>query len=248
MLVLLWASPGLELTHAQDTGRETEIEREVIGRSVEDRPIAAYRIGDAERVVALIGGIHTGAEEESVHIVEELRDYFAEHPDQLPRGLGLVFVPNANPDGYEHGTRVNARGVDLNRNWPTEDWQAEAYHGDRRVDAGDEPLSEAETRALYEFLVDLQPHFVLSYHGYAALLEDNDAGAAEPLTRAYAEAAGYRHIREWPYYPITGEFINAMAEEGIAAADVELEQHDQEAFQRNLQGLLRVLELVAGGE
>ena len=221
-------------------------DRAVIGSSYEGRPIEAHTLGTGSTVIAVIGGIHTGPEEESVHIVEALLAHFRGNEAQIPDTISLVFVPNANPDGYERGTRVNARGVDLNRNWPTEDWQPAAVHGDRVVDAGSRPLSEPESAALYDYLLEVGPLYVLSYHAYAALIENNGFGVSGSLSEAYAQASDLEHIDEWPYYPITGEFIVAMAEAGIAAADVELERDDPGAFDRHLAGLRAVIERAAG--
>ena len=236
--VLLLALPVAAAIAAPNAGTR-------IGSSVEERPIEAHTVGSGSSVIALIGGIHTGPEAESVHIVEALLAHFRENETQIPEAVSLVFVPKANPDGYERGTRVNARGVDLNRNWPTEDWQPEAVHGDHTVDAGSRPLSEPETAALYEYLLELRPLYVLSYHAYAALIENNGIEASERLSEAYAQATGLEHIDEWPYYPITGEFIVAMAEAGIAAADVELERGDRRGFQRHLAGVRAVMEHAA---
>lgn len=218
------------------------VERTTIGHSVRGRPIEAFSIGNGTSTIVLVGGIHNGAEEESVHLVRELLAHFEDHPSELPGDIQLVFVPNVNPDGYAAGTRTNARGVDLNRNWPTVDWKPVAMHGDQEVSGGTAPLSEPETRALHDLLLELDPLFVLSYHGYASLIEDNGVEAnglelAFELTAAYAAATGYEHIRDWPYYEITGQLIDAMEEEGIAAADVELALNDATPFQRNLRGL-----------
>lgn len=43
--------------------------------------------------------------------------------DFLNRGGAIVSIPILNPDGYENGTRENAHGVDLNR-----DWEVKAAH------------------------------------------------------------------------------------------------------------------------
>lgn len=216
----------------------------VIGTSVQGRPISATRIGGGAHVVAVIGGVHTGAEVESVEIVERLRDRFVDNPSLIPAGVSMVFVPKANPDGYAAGTRVNARGVDLNRNWLTEDWEPYAFHGPQIVNAGSGPLSEPETRALYDYLLDLEPAYAVSFHGYAGLIEGNDFDRTWDLTEAYARAANYVHLDEWTAYPITGQFIDSMEEAGLPAADVELQQHDPRSFERNLAGLLAVLALV----
>lgn len=59
-------------------------------------------------------------------------------------------------------------------------------------------------------------------------------GAAAGLARAYSDAAGYEHIEEWEDYTITGQMIDALAEIGLAAADVELIEDDGEDLERNL--------------
>ena len=214
---------------------------EVIGHSLQGRPITAHQVGSGPTTVMLVGGLHTGPEEEATHIVEQLLAHFEANQAPIPAELRLIFIPLVNPDGYALGTRLNAREVDLNRNWPTEDWQPTAVHGDQEVKAGEKPLSEPETRALYDFVIAIEPTFILSYHAYAALIEDNGIQLAWELAEAYALAAGLWHISEWPFYPVTGGFIEAMAEISIAAADVELARDDPDPFQRHLNGLQAVL-------
>ncbi len=235
---------GLARGVDRDTAEPAGPRQHVIGNSVEGRPLEVTEIGTGDTAIVLIGGIHTGPEVGTVYLVRELKDHFASNPGQIPPGIRLVFLPNANPDGYVHGTRLNARNVDLNRNWLTDDWEPIATHGRHQVSAGDAPLSEPETQALYHYLLDLGPHFALSYHGYVGLIEDNGAQRSWDLSSVYAVAAGYDHISDWPYYDITGQFIDSMAEAGIAAADVELVEDDPDNFSRNLAGVLAVLDLV----
>jgi hypothetical protein len=64
-----------------------------------------------------------------------------------------------NPDGDARHTRQNARGVDLNRNWPHH-WK----HLTGQYYSGPRPLSEPETRAVWKFLKQLRPRFVVSLH------------------------------------------------------------------------------------
>ena len=221
------------------------IERQVIGTSLQGRDIEAITVGDGPHAIMLVGGIHTGPEAETVDLVRALKQHFAYSAARLPAELKLVFVPNANPDGYALGTRVNARGVDLNRNWPASDWREDAVHGDSPTSGGTEPLSEPETRALFDFIVGVEPLFVLSYHGYASLVEDNGHGVSELLSAAYAATSGYEHISEWTHYEVTGGFIEALEEHGIAAADVELAHDDAASFERNLRGVQAVIDAVA---
>jgi hypothetical protein len=132
--------------------RATARERVLIGRSVEGRPIWAYRRGspDAERVVVVLGQMH-GDEPAGVVTARSIRD-------RLPvsNRADVWVVPTMNPDGLAAGTRNNARGVDLNRNWPT-NWEPGST-------SGSGPVSEPETRAMLRFLKRVEPTFVASMH------------------------------------------------------------------------------------
>ena len=84
----------------------------VIGHSVKGRPIVAWHLGETNKPkVVLIAGMH-GNERAPTAILRTLRDGRSVH------GIDLWVVPAYNPDGLARGTRRNARGVDLNRNYP----------------------------------------------------------------------------------------------------------------------------------
>jgi hypothetical protein len=132
--------------------RAVAAERVLVGRSVEGRPIWAYRRGssDAERVVVVLGQMH-GDEPAGVVTARSIRD-------RLPVSdrADVWVVPTMNPDGLAAGSRNNANGVDLNRNWPT-NWEAGST-------SGSGPVSEPETRAMLRFLKRVDPTFVASMH------------------------------------------------------------------------------------
>jgi len=152
------ATPGGQQTDqqtVQQTGRRPDavIEKRVIGHSVRGRPIRAWRLGEpGERRVLLISTMH-GDEGHTRQILESLRD------GRPIRGLDLWVVPVYNPDGLARGTRRNAHGVDLNRNFPYA-WA----DLDGSYESGPHPASEPETRAMMRFIERIEPSRILSFH------------------------------------------------------------------------------------
>jgi hypothetical protein len=125
----------------------------VLGRSVRDRKIMAYRLGEiGEPKVVLISTMH-GNESRTRAILHTLKNGKPIH------GLDLWVVPTYNPDGLARGTRKNAHGVDLNRNFPY-NWA----DLDGSYESGPEPASEPETKAMMKFLRDVRPSRILSFH------------------------------------------------------------------------------------
>lgn len=132
------------------------VERVVLGRSVRGRPIVAYRKGTpgAARTVVLLGQMH-GDEPAGVTTAES-----AVRRVPVLSDTDVWIVPTMNPDGLARGTRTNARGVDLNRNWPM-NWRRSA----RGITwSGPRAASEPETRAMLRFLRRVQPDFMASLH------------------------------------------------------------------------------------
>lgn len=150
-----------------DTAR-TVVEVRRLGTSVQGRPIRAYRLGEpGARVRAVVLGSLHGDETAGLHVVDALRT------GRPVRGVDLWVVPTINPDGVARGTRGNARGVDLNRNFPHQ-WArltGKYYSGPR-------PLSEPESRALRRFLDQVDPRFVVSFHQPLRGIGRSSGGAA----------------------------------------------------------------------
>jgi hypothetical protein len=158
--------------------------RVVIGRSVRGRAIEAVRLGTPRlaRRVLVVGSIH-GDERAGLEVTRRLVARARAH------GASLWVVPNLNPDGTAAGTRHNARGVDLNRNFPSE-WEPLAASGPR-------PLSEPEAKAAVRLIRRLRPDVTIWLHQPQRLVRA--WGRSVGVGRRYAQLAGarFRALR-WP--------------------------------------------------
>lgn len=145
--------------HGADSGATSAkvIERRVIGRSVRGREIIAYRKGraGATRTVMVIGEMH-GDERGGVVTAAHLVNQVAVRTD-----VDVWTIQTMNPDGYAARTRTNARGVDLNRNFP-ENWVLSGKGTNKY--SGPWAASEPETQALMAFLKAVRPDEVASIH------------------------------------------------------------------------------------
>lgn len=150
------AAPAPQTAPAAAPDRPAVIEKRVIGKSVRGRPIVAWHLGEPAApdvaTVVLISTMH-GDEPATRRILETLRDGAPVHE------LDLWVVPTYNPDGLARGTRKNARGIDLNRNYPYA-WA----DLDGSYESGPKPASEPETRAMMRFLDEVRPDRILSFH------------------------------------------------------------------------------------
>ncbi len=153
----------------------------VIGRSVQGRQIVARVLGPASaaRRILLVGCIH-GNECAGGAILSALAR------EAVAPGVQLWLVPSFNPDGAAAGTRQNARGVDLNRNFPYR-WHA---GGGPVYYAGAHPLSEPETRAAVRLIARIKPAVTVWYHQHEDLVDM--AGGDRGVARRYAELSGLR--------------------------------------------------------
>ncbi len=144
----------------------------VIGKSHEGRDIRAYFYGRQEAnkpKILLTGAVH--GEEWRSGALWQLMDYLNNNPNELlSRGKKMIIVPEVNVDGAaynkskvpEYGNqdnsfgRNNARGVNLNRNFPAH-WKS-CNH------CGSGPASENETQAIVRLTETQKPTHLISYH------------------------------------------------------------------------------------
>jgi murein peptide amidase A len=157
----------------------------VIGHSVEGRAIDAVHVGGKGPVVLVVGCIH-GNECAALPVVRALER-------ARPRGEDLWVIPEANPDGAAHDERLNAHGVDLNRNFPR-GWRPGPRDG---YYPGPRALSEPESRALLAFIGRLRPAITVWFHQPQTVVRA--WGRSRAAARRYARAVGMRYRSEvWP--------------------------------------------------
>jgi murein peptide amidase A len=164
----------------------TEASRTIlIGHSVRGRPISAYERGDVAGPPTVVVGVIHGTEPAGLAVVARLRHA------RLPAGVHLWLVPTVNPDGLAGGTRQNAHGVDLNRNWPTA-WAPNGRPWDGYY-SGPRPLSEPENRAMRTFLLRVRPALTIWYHQPLGLVYGADPHVA--VLKRYARLTGLPYRR-----------------------------------------------------
>jgi protein MpaA len=221
----------------------------IIGFSLAARPIEAYTFGAGEKKYLIVAGIHGGYEWNTIALANELITHINENPGAIPTDVTLYIIRNMNPDGearsHDVDGRVNNNGVDLNRNFPSENW-TEEWDRDgcwiyRPTTGGAHAGSEPETRSVMGFVKTHRVDALISYHSAALGVFPGGVPWEEPskqLAKALSKATGY------PYPPIdtgceyTGTLADWAVENGVGAAvDMELRNHRDTDFEENLKAL-----------
>jgi predicted deacylase len=221
----------------------------IIGISLGGRYIDVYTFGTGDKQYLIVAGIHGGSEWNTVALADQLIIYINDHPEVIPTDATLYIIRNMNPDGesrsHDVDGRVNNNGVDLNRNFPTQNWVAD-WNRDgcwvwRPTTGGAYGGSEPETRSVTSFIKAHKIDAMISYHS-AALGVFPGGLPWEPdsiqLAKQLATVTGY------PYPPLdtgcvyTGTLADWAVENGVGAAvDMELTNHKDTDFEQNLKAL-----------
>jgi protein MpaA len=159
--------------------------RVVVGHSERGRTIVAYERGDRSAPTTLVVGVIHGSEPAGLAVIRRLRTM------PLPAGVHLWLVPTVNPDGLAAGTRQNAHGVDLNRNWPV-GWVRNGRPWDGYY-SGPRPMSEPENRAIRAFILRVRPALTIWYHQPLDVVYGSDPHVA--VLKRYARLSGLPYRR-----------------------------------------------------
>ena len=206
-------------------------------------PLEVWRPAGHCRLL-LFAGIHGEEPETTYALSRALRQL----PDRSP---DCAIVLAANPDGLLRGTRGNARGVDLNRNFPARSWTPDPVmhrstiedRSDIRLSPGAEPASEPETQALIALIEDLQPEQAVALHAPLGCIDDSAEG---PLARRLAQRTGLPLVRDVGY-PTPGSFGSWGAERGLPVITYEFPLAATEVLMRDhVPVLVELLTATAG--
>ncbi len=169
--------------------------------------------------VLVVAGIH-GEEPETTFLLSRVLRFF-ETPLE-----NVAFVLCANPDGMTLGTRGNANGVDLNRNFPTSNWTAEMVGSRSILEAPRDTLlspgtvggSEPEIQAILRLVQQLNPQSILSMHAPIACV---DAPARSTLVDSLCQCFNLPWLADIGY-PTPGSLGTWCKEHSLECVTLEL--------------------------
>ena len=151
----------------------SNIKWDTMGRSNRNNRLYYKEFGSGDKLILIIGGMH-GDEPAGFISTLRLAQFLKRNPESIKNRV--IIVPCINPDGLLRGTRVNARGVDINRNFPGPTWSKDftkSYN-----DPGTHPASEPETVALIELIEKYKPNMIIQMHQpFNALYPSSNAPA-----------------------------------------------------------------------
>lgn len=188
--------PNLKVWQCEEVGLQSMGARSFKGRTLWGKDVV---VEDAQLRVMVVGGIH-GDEMSSVSLVFHWLALAQQAPAEMPQAINWRFIPSMNPDGLlaVPPRRVNANGVDLNRNFPTPNWARDARNywevrtrKDPRRWPGSRPLSEPESQFLHQQMDSFKPNLIVSVHApYGVLDFDGPAVPPSRLGRLYLDQVG----------------------------------------------------------
>ena len=160
----------------------------------------------------IIGVVH-GDEPQGEALIER---YLKEHSKS-----GILFIPSLNPDGKNNCTRTNSNGVDINRNFPTKNWELTKknnYFG------GNSPASEIETQFLIKIIEKYEPKLIITLHTPYKIV--NYDGPAEKTASMISEIINYP-VEKSIGYPTPGSFGSyAGIERNIPTITLEMDEEE----------------------
>lgn len=189
-----------------------ETEKTVLGNEIQ-----LIGFGEHKNQTLVIGVFH-GDEPQGKYLIEK---YLENSSKQITNQIqsGLLFIPCLNPDGIKNGTRTNSNGVDLNRNFPTQNWELTERN---EFFGGEVPASEIETRFVVDVIEKYEPKEIITLHAPFKIV--NYDGDAKTLADRISAIINYP-VEGNIGYPTPGSFgTYAGLEKQIPTITLELDE------------------------
>lgn len=184
----------------------------IIAKSIKNRPIECYKIGEGNIKVIFISSIH-GNETGTVKMAYYLINWLQSENLELKRKFKFFVIPCLNPDGhalaiknpnYFSGGKIgrhNANNVDLNRNFNTPGFKKESVHSfgknykeKEKVYCGEYGNSEPETKGLVNFIKKEGIKVLFAFHNMGRDVMGNNLNLSQDLIKIYSKKCGFRII------------------------------------------------------
>lgn len=216
-----------------------------IGTSTQGRPIelSLFQAANASEDVwdTFFIGVFHGDEGIAGALSHCLVEQLSREPLAAMAERTVAVLPVLNPDGLAAQTRVNANGVDLNRNFPTRNWSPACE--DPNFHPGPAPASEVETRLLVELIEKHRPRKIITLHAPYKVV-NYDGPQSKALAEIMGEKSGYPVVDDIGY-PTPGSFGTYTGKErDIIVITLELPEDEplNQVWQDNRDALLRAIE------
>lgn len=168
-----------------------------------------------EKTILILGVFH-GDETEGEFLIKK---YLSSEPEILKNRL--LIIPCLNPEGKRLKTRQNSRKVDLNRNFPTKNWE---HTENKDYFGGFTPASEIETRFVVKILENFDIDCILTLHSPYRVV--NYDGPAKEIAEKISKITGYP-VQQDIGYPTPGSFgTYAGIERNIPVITLELPENE----------------------
>ena len=178
------------------------------GYSAMQRPIWLVRVGEGKRKLHLNAAVHGNEWITAWVLVDAIDGLLEEGNDKIRNQFTVDFIPMVNPDGVAFclaglsDWKANARGVDLNDQFPAGWWIEQARRGLTAPAAqdygGEYPLSEPESQLLVALVREFQYESVLSVHAQGEEIYWNyrgfEPGVSQTWAEQLADVSGYKAV------------------------------------------------------
>lgn len=203
--------------------------RLVIGETIEEREIAAYKFGRAGKIkILLLAGVH-GNDLAAIKLMHKMVNYLNARKQPI-LGVEIFVIPCLNLDGmaaaisepnYFSGKnigRFNANGVDLNQNFDVESFESE-----HDVYCGENPFSEPESLLLSNFIKEQKINVLYSFGDGKQAVSGNQNNLSSILVKDFVKNSSYRYLdgESWEIIQQTGTIREWCDLNKIAYVEVE---------------------------